>query len=73
MRRMYAQDELVGLSIEFDANGMLHSLTMDIDNAMYLLAILKGFQLDEDIPFPDDPRDPTWTADQYVSKKKPEP
>lgn len=30
-------------------------------DAMYLLSILKGMQLNLDIPFPDDPRDPNAT------------
>ena len=44
-------------------------LTMDFANAMWLLSCLKSMQLDLDAPFPEDPRDPTWTASQYKSKK----
>ncbi|WP_309772297.1 hypothetical protein [Agrobacterium larrymoorei] len=41
-----------------DADGGLHEISMDLPNAMYLLSLLKSIQLNLDIPFPDDPRDP---------------
>ena len=31
---------------------------MNMGDALYLLSILKAMQLNLDIPFPDDPRDP---------------
>lgn len=43
-------------------------LTMDVRNAMWLLSCLKSMQLDLDLPFPEDPRDPTWKASDYKSK-----
>lgn len=42
-----------------DADKNLHEISMDLPNAMYLLSLLKGVQLSLDIPFPDDPRDPS--------------
>src|SRR5690606_8221462 len=39
-------------------SGQWHQLDMTLGDAMYLLSILKGIQLNLDIPFPDDPRDP---------------
>ncbi|REC53006.1 hypothetical protein DRV84_15170 [Rhodosalinus sediminis] len=41
-----------------DEHGRTHELTMRLDDALYLLSILKAMQLNLDIPFPDDPRDP---------------
>lgn len=41
---------------------------MNLDSAINLLAGLKAFQLEEDIPFPDDPRDAEWKASDYVPK-----
>lgn len=41
-----------------DANKEIHEISMDLPNAMYLLSLLKSVQLNLDIPFPDDPRDP---------------
>jgi hypothetical protein len=42
-----------------DKAGQWHQLDMSLGDAMYLLSILKAMQLNLDIPFPDDPRDPT--------------
>jgi len=41
-----------------DEHGRIHELTMRLDDSLYLLSNLKAMQLDLDIPFPDDPRDP---------------
>lgn len=41
-----------------DPSGRLCEITMKLGDAMHLLSILKGIQLDLDIPFPDDPREP---------------
>ena len=41
-----------------DQSGRLCEITMKLGDALYLLSILKGIQLNLDIPFPDDPRDP---------------
>lgn len=41
-----------------DKAGKWHQVDMPLGDAMYLLSILKGMQLNLDIPFPDDPRDP---------------
>lgn len=50
------QDYAVEIQYE-DEEGCVHSLSMRLPDAMYLLSILKGIQLTLDIPFPDDPRD----------------
>lgn len=41
-----------------DENGRIQELAMNMGDALYLLSILKAMQLNLDIPFPDDPRDP---------------
>lgn len=41
-----------------DEHGRIHEIAMRLDDALYLLSILKAMQLNLDIPFPDDPRDP---------------
>lgn len=47
------------VNIQYDDEpGRIHELTMRLDDALYLLSILKAMQLNLDIPFPDDPRDP---------------
>lgn len=33
-----------------------------------MLSFLKAFQLNEDLPFPEDPRDPNWRASDYKKK-----
>lgn len=63
--------EMMGASINYghdavgiqykDRSGQWHQLDMALGDAMYLLSILKGMQLNLDIPFPDDPRDPNAT------------
>lgn len=46
------------VSIQYDdEQGRIQELTMRLDDALYLLSILKAMQLNLDIPFPDDPRD----------------
>ncbi len=35
-----------------------HELHISFDDSMFLLSIVKGIQLDCEIPFPDDPRGP---------------
>ncbi len=52
--------EAVGIQYK-DKEGQLFQLDMALGDAMYLLSILKGMQLNLDIPFPDDPRDPNAT------------
>lgn len=50
---------LEAVNIQYDdEDGRIHELTMRLDDALYLLSILKAMQLNLDIPFPDDPRDP---------------
>lgn len=49
-------------------DGDLTGLTVDLPNAMWLLSCLKSMQLDLELPFPDDPRDPTWKASDYKKK-----
>lgn len=49
--------QAVGIQYK-DKSGQLHQLNMPMGDAMYLLSILKATQLNLDIPFPDDPRDP---------------
>jgi hypothetical protein len=41
-----------------DSSGNWYELRMGMGDAMYLLSLLKSVQLNLDIPFPDDPRDP---------------
>lgn len=51
------------ISLQFEDDGsVLHQLDMSLGNAMYLLSLLKSIQLSQDIPFPDDPRDPNAIA-----------
>ncbi|MEQ9637109.1 MAG: hypothetical protein RLW68_13595 [Devosia marina] len=52
--------QAVGIQYK-DKSGQLHQLNMPLGDAMYLLSILKATQLNLDIPFPDDPRDPNAT------------
>lgn len=40
-----------------DGSG-IQSVRMDFVNSMFLLSCLKSLQLDEGVPFPDDPRAP---------------
>lgn len=64
-------DEMMGLIISSNHQavgmqyksklGQWHQLDMPLGDAMYLLSLLKGIQLNLDIPFPDDPRDPNAT------------
>lgn len=50
------------VSIQYkDKSGQWHQLDMALGSAMYLLSIMKATQLNLDIPFPDDPRDPNAT------------
>lgn len=49
--------EAVNIQYE-DDKGRIHEVTMKLGDALYLLSILKAMQLNLDIPFPDDPRDP---------------
>lgn len=50
---------LEAVNIQYkDSEGRIHELTMKLGDALYLLSILKAMQLNLDIPFPDDPRDP---------------
>lgn len=49
--------EAVNIQYE-DDKGRIHEITMKLGDALYLLSILKAMQLNLDIPFPDDPRDP---------------
>lgn len=52
-----------GLGIQYlDKSGNWHQLDMTLGDAMFLLSMLKKLQLDLDIPFPDDPRDPSAKA-----------
>lgn len=39
-------------------DGNLAGLTIDVPNAIFLLSCLKSMQLDLQLPFPIDPRDP---------------
>lgn len=57
-----------GLELHFVSEGQPQRLTIPILEAMFLLSVLKAFQLNEDLPFPEDPRDASWTASQYRPK-----
>lgn len=59
---------LAGVEVQFVANGQPHALTIPILEAMAMLSFLKAFQLNEDLPFPEDPRDPNWRASDYKKK-----
>ncbi|RIJ21151.1 hypothetical protein D1227_12645 [Henriciella mobilis] len=48
----------VGVQIQYEHKGALQNLTMDLDNANFLMCALMAFHLDYDVKFPDDPRDP---------------
>lgn len=61
-------DQLAGLELHFQQGGTPKSLTMSLGDAMFLLSCLKSFQLDEDLPFPEDPRDPNWKASDYKKR-----
>lgn len=54
-----------GIDLQYESEGQLRSLTIPILQALALLAQLKSFQLNEDLPFPEDPRDPNWKASDY--------
>ena len=54
--------EALGIDIHYRSDGNPKSLTMALGDALALLGMLKSFQLSEGLPFPDDPRDPTWRA-----------
>lgn len=58
-----------GIDLQFRSQGQPHSVTIPILDALALLGMLKSMQLNEDLPFPEDPRDPNWKASDYVSKK----
>ena len=59
MRGAQITHDMEAVNIQYDdEKGTIHELTMQLDDALYLLSILKAMQLDLDIPFPDDPRDP---------------
>lgn len=66
-----SEGRIAGVDLHFRSRGQVQSLTIPMPQAMAMLAYLKSLQLNEDVPFPEDPRDPTWTASQYKSKKKP--
>ncbi len=54
--------EFAGIDLHYEVDGKPRSMTIDRGNAMYLLSLLKCLQLNEGLPFPDDPRDPNWRA-----------
>lgn len=59
MRGAQITHGMEAVNIQYDdEHGRIHELTMRLDDALYLLSILKAMQLNLDIPFPDDPRDP---------------
>jgi hypothetical protein len=62
--------EAVGIQYK-DKSGQWHQLDMALGDAMYLLSILKGMQLNLDVPFPDDPRDPNATPIRPSERGKP--
>lgn len=55
-----------GLDIHFESQGEVLSMTVPLIQAMWLLSILKSFQLNEGLPFPDDPRDASWRAGDHM-------
>ena len=59
-----------GIDLHFEAGGKDQSMTIPLPDALFLLSTLKSFQLDEDLPFPEDPRDHTWKASAYKSNRK---
>lgn len=54
--------EALGIELQYERGGNPKNITIALTDAIALLALLKCFQLNEALPFPDDPRDPTWRA-----------
>lgn len=56
-----SQDRPDFVTLQYQSAGdpPVQSVRMDFVNAMFLLSCLKSLQLDEGIPFPDDPRAPS--------------
>jgi len=52
--------DFVTLQYQTADGGGVRSVRMDFVNAMFLLSCLKSLQLDEGVPFPDDPRVPSF-------------
>ena len=60
--------QIAGIDLQFETKGQPQSLTIPILDALALLGMLKSMQLNEDMPFPEDPRDPNWKASDYKKK-----
>lgn len=61
--------QLAGVELQFDTPEKRKHMTIPLMEALALLSFLKSFQLEEDLPFPEDPRDPNWRASDYKSKR----
>lgn len=48
--------------------GPVQQVAMGLGDALFLLSTLKSMQLDFDLPFPDDPRDPNQRAADFSKK-----
>lgn len=48
--------QAVKVEIQLISLGKTAQIDLDVRNAMFLLSVLKAIQLDNQIPFPDDPR-----------------
>jgi hypothetical protein len=59
----------VGIELQFDTETERRHMTIPLMQALALLSFLKSFQLEEDLPFPEDPRDPNWRAADYKSNR----
>ncbi|MEJ6790482.1 hypothetical protein BrevBR_13105 [Brevundimonas sp. BR2-1] len=57
-----------GIEVQFDSGDHRKHLTIPKMEALALLSFLKAFQLNEDLPFPEDPRNPNWKASDYKKK-----
>lgn len=64
--RILRQDgEFVGVEVQFQSAKNVLGLAIPKLDALFLLSLLKSIQLDEEVPFPDDPRDPNWRAGDH--------
>jgi hypothetical protein len=54
-------DEVLGIDLHYElAGGEARRLTIPVSSSSYLQLLLTLLQLDEGLPFPEDPRDRNW-------------
>ena len=49
-----------GIDLHYEVGGEPRRLTLPVQSSSYLQLLLTLMQLDEGLPFPEDPRDRTW-------------